>query len=264
MDSEILAYYQRGREGDRLTTGQGYLELLRTREILHRMLPASPGAVLDVGGGTGVYAGWLAGLGYAVQVVDPVPWHAAQAARQPGVSAVVGDARTLPARDASADAVLLLGPLYHLPAPADRMAALAEALRVLRPGGVLVAAAISRFASLHTLLESGRDDPEFVRIVRADLATGAHRNPGRHPGYFTTAYFHRPQELAQEVRAAGFTGVRVLAVEGVAGWCTLGVEPALRDPARRTELLELLASVQEEPSLLGASAHLLAVANRSR
>src|SRR5436309_942768 len=83
--------------------------------------------------------GWLAARGYAVHLVDAVPLHVEQA-RQAGqaqpdhplAGLAVGDARRLDWADAAVDAVLLLGPLYHLTAREDRVQALRESRRVLR------------------------------------------------------------------------------------------------------------------------------------
>src|SRR5690349_2495113 len=151
---DVTAFYARGLERDRLSGGQGALELARTQALLMRFLPPPPCVVADIGGGPGCYAVWLAERGYDVHLVDPVPLHIEQAAAlarsRPGVSlasAAIGDARRLSLPDESIDAVLLLGPLYHLPQRADRIGALAEARRVCRRGGVVIAAAISRFAS---------------------------------------------------------------------------------------------------------------------
>ena len=66
---------------------------------------------------------------------------------KPIQSISLGDARNLEWGDGSVDVVLLLGPLYHLPVRSDRIAALSEAFRVLKPGGLLFAVGISRFAS---------------------------------------------------------------------------------------------------------------------
>ncbi|MHB1536824.1 MAG: class I SAM-dependent methyltransferase, partial [Acidimicrobiales bacterium] len=158
MDPHVHAYYVDGfREDDRLRQrAHGALELVRTQELLTRFLPPPPATVLDVGGGTGVHAEWLAERGYAVQLIDPVDEHVAVAAGLPGVSAAVGDARALEQTDDTQDAVLLLGPLYHLPEREDRLQALREARRVARPGAPVLAAGSSRYATLMDLGSDGR------------------------------------------------------------------------------------------------------------
>src|SRR5262245_63908070 len=147
----IAAHYASGYEADRLHRGAGRLDRERSRELLERFLPPAPAAVLDVGGGPGGHACWLAARGYQVHLIDITPLHielARQAsARQPEAplaSAEVGDARSLTWADGAADSVVLFGPLYHLTDRMDRLLALREAHRVLRPGGVLLAAAMSR------------------------------------------------------------------------------------------------------------------------
>jgi SAM-dependent methyltransferase len=155
--------------------------------------------------------------------------------------------------------VLLLGPLYHLPDPEERRRALEEARRVLRPRGVLAAAAISRFAStIDGLLKRLVDDPEFERTIERALEDGRHTNPARHPRWFTTAYFHLPDELGGELTGAGFDLAALLAVEGVGAWLP-DVGEWLDDPERAQALLRAIARVEAEPSLLGASPHVLAV-----
>ncbi|HVQ30597.1 MAG TPA: methyltransferase domain-containing protein [Vicinamibacteria bacterium] len=248
---------------------QDPLEGARTWDILDRHLPRPPGVVLDVGGAAGAYAFGLAERGYAVHLVDPVPLHIQQAleasaARATGrlAGAALGDARALDRPDASVDVVLMLGPLYHLLETADRLAALVEARRVLKPGGWLFAAAISRFASLLDGLRGELfDQPLFPPIIEHDLATGRHRNDTGFPQFFTTAFFHHPDELRAEVTEAGFALEGVLAVEGPAG-----LMPDLRkrwdDPAQRQTLLRFLRMIEREPVLSGATFHLVAVARR--
>jgi ubiquinone/menaquinone biosynthesis C-methylase UbiE len=267
---EIAAYYARGLERDRLASGLGALELARTQALLERYLPRSPATIADVGGGPGRYALWLAERGYRVHLVDPVPLHVEQAraaaSERPRLvlaSAELGDARALRLPDASVDAVLLLGPLYHLPERADRLRALGEARRVCRPGGVVIAATISRFAStLDGLRGSYLEDPAFAAVATGDLEDGRHRNPTGDPAYFTVAYFHRPEDLAAECSAAGLTHEATLAVEG-AGWLLPDLDARLADERRREVLLTALARLETEPALLGVSAHLLAVSRRS-
>ncbi|MEN3358854.1 MAG: hypothetical protein V7637_2836 [Mycobacteriales bacterium] len=265
---EVIAHYEHEYdEIDRLGGGRAPgLELLRTRDVIARHAPSPPARVLDVGGGPGVYAGWLAGLGYQVRLIDPVERHVEQAralaATGPGFQADVGDARRMDEPDRSADLVLLLGPLYHLTSRPHRLAALAEARRVLRPGGLLIAAAISRFASMHDGLRKGwLTDPEFAAVVDRALRDGQHRNPDCRPGWFTTAYFHHPDDLAAEVRAAGLTLRGLIGVEGAVGLLP-DVPAMLADATRRAQLLDLLRRTEADPTLIGASDHILAIAHR--
>jgi SAM-dependent methyltransferase len=262
MRTEVRQYYQLLGETTRLSAGFGRLEFLRTRDILRRVLPATPAEVLDVGGATGVYAGPLAAEGYRVHVVDMVDEQVEIAGRLPGVTATVGDARALPRPEASADAVLLFGPLYHLLDRAERVTAWREAARVVRPGGVIAAAMINRFAPLHDGLNRLFPDPAFGRLVEGVLATGVHR-PDRPDGkWFTTAYMHRPSEVAAEVADAGLRLTELLAVEGPQ-WAIGDIEGHLADAARREHLLDWLRRVEAEPELLGATSHLMAVVRMS-
>ncbi|HEY3504668.1 MAG TPA: class I SAM-dependent methyltransferase [Actinocatenispora sp.] len=258
--ADIGKYYREGGERTRLLDGAGLLEGLRTRDVLARFLPAAPARVLDVGGATGVYAGWLADAGYDVHLVDLMPEHVAVAAGLPGVTAAVGDARALAEPAASADAVLLLGPLYHLLDRADRVAAWREAARTVRPGGPVIAATIGRFASLHDgFVQDFYADPRFLPIVERALATGEHRPEG---DWFTDAYFHRPEEPAAEARDAGLDVVTVVAVEGTLWQLGPRLGEILADPARTELMLSMLRRIEAEPSLLGASSHLLTIATR--
>jgi ubiquinone/menaquinone biosynthesis C-methylase UbiE len=267
VPEEIRDHYEKDTiEGERLSWGAGRLELVRTQEIIRRHLPPGPLQILDVGGATGVHAVWLADDGHQVHVVDPMDGHVRQVQRLAGtqrrITAEVGDARALRAEADSADAVLLLGPLCHLTERDDRLRALEEAKRVVRPRGFIFVAAISRFASLiDGLSREFLFDPTFRRIVERDLQDGQHRNPDRRPQWFTTAYFHHPDGLRDEVLAVGLEVVELLGVEGPPGW--LGhIFDRWDDPADRETILFAARSVESEPSLLGASTHLLMVTQR--
>jgi len=263
LSPEILEYYERGGEWHRLNAGAGRLEYLRTLDILDRVLPPAPARIVDVGGATGVYAKPLAEAGYQVHVVDPVPGHVTASAALPGVTAVLGDARDLPAADSSAAAVLLFGPLYHLFDRADRVAAWREAVRVVRPGGVVAGAAISRFAPLFDgVNKSLFAEPDFPALVERVLADGVHNPGGRYPNWFTSAYTHEPGELAAEALEAGLTGVRTVAVEGPVWMTGPRLDEFLADQRLTGIMMDMLRRVEHEPSLLGASSHLMTVGRR--
>jgi ubiquinone/menaquinone biosynthesis C-methylase UbiE len=268
IPNEIEAHYLQGGEAWRLSNEWGELEQFRTQAILARHLPSAPAVILDVGGGTGAYAFPLAKQGYKVHLVDPVELHLEQArsfAESSGItlaSITQGDARHLDFPSSSIDVVLLLGPLYHLVERSDRLQALHEARRVLRSRSVLFAASISRFASLIDGLSRGFfQDAEFRKIVEGDLAHGLHRNPTNQPTYFTTAYFHRPEEFSAEIAGGGFGDVQILGIEGPA-WSTAQFREVWHNAIQRQKLMEYLSLIEGEPSIQGASAHLMAVAHR--
>jgi ubiquinone/menaquinone biosynthesis C-methylase UbiE len=270
LPDDISEYYNAGREESRLERPAGVLERLRTQELILRSVPQLPATIIDVGGGTGPYAFWLAELGYTVHLVDAMPLHIEQARerakglRSGPTSIELGDARRLVFADHSAEVVLLLGPLYHLTERGERLATWREAWRVAKPGGLILAAAISRYASLlDGLSHSFLDDPVFEQIVRQDLASGQHRNPLKRSPFFTTAYFHTVEELREEALEAGWQEVEVLAVEGPA-WLTPASLDRLQQPGPlQGRYLAMIRLVEHDPALLAVSSHLLVIAHKA-
>ena len=262
IQSEILRYYEKGHEAGRLETAAFRWEKIRTLDLLHRFLPVPPAVILDIGGGAGAYAFPLAEQGYAVHLIDPVPLHIDQARQRAQTSHAapetfqVCDARSLTFQNETANGVLLFGPLYHLTERKDRLAAIREARRVLRPGGTLMAVAISRFASSMDGIGRGMfRDPQFARIAEQDLKDGQHRNDTGDFNYFTTAFFHHPDEFYEELTEGGFTDVTLRGIEGPV-W--MPPEPVTAEETDR--LMGIMRSIEADSTLIGASAHIMAVA----
>ena len=268
LDSGFRAHYSAGVERDRLLRGTSNLEFERTKRILLHYLPSRPATILDVGGGPGRYSFWLSEMGHSVHLVDILPLHTRQArefqrkSKNRLASINLGDARRLDFDDGSADIVLLFGPLYHLVRKKERLKALAEARRVLKPGGLLFAAAISRFTSaVDGSLRGFIRDPEFMTIIQQDLKNGQHRNPSNKPEYFTTSFFHHPSEFEAEMKQARFRSVKVYGVTGFA-WLLPRLDQIWRDPTLKARLMSILDRTELEPSMLGISDHLLAVGKK--
>lgn len=102
-------------------------------------------------------------------------------------------------------------------------------------------------------------DPEFRAIVERDLRDGCHRNSDHHPRWFTTAFFHHPDELRDEVDAAGLELIELTGVEGLAG-CLTGLDERWDTHDGRETILFAARAIEAEPTLLGLSSHFLAVA----
>jgi len=204
----IEQYYAEFAEADRLTSGMGQLEFERTKRISQRFLPPPPAIVVDVGGGTGPYSFWLAELGYETHLTDCserlVELCKSRIRANPQApsprSVKVGDARSLSLPDESCDVVLMFGPLYHLTERSQRIRAIREACRILKPGGYVLVATISRVASfMAAVCEKLLNDTTFLSIVEVDLETGQHRNPTDNISFFTDAFFHRNVEIRAEL-----------------------------------------------------------------
>jgi len=264
VNREILRYYETGQEAERLNTPFCRWERIRTLDLLTRFLPQTPAHILDIGGAAGAYAYPLADMGYVVDLLDPVPLHIEQAKQRAATvtraprSFQVADAREIPYDDGMTDAVLLFGPLYHLTDTQDRLKAIGEARRVLRAGGVLLAVAISRFASALDGIARGLiRDPDFVRIVEQDLETGEHRNETGNPDYFTSAFFHHPDEFQEELIKGGFPTPKLCAIEG-----PIWTVPELITAEQQEKLMGITTSLESEMTLIGASAHIMGIATK--
>ncbi|WP_040163526.1 class I SAM-dependent methyltransferase [Microbacterium gorillae] len=253
LDARIQRYYREQFDEDaRLTSrsAQGPLEFDRTQALLRDRIPDGA-SVVDIGGGTGRHAAALQRRQCVVELLDPIPGHV-DAARGLGIPARVGDARDLPFPDGAFDAALLLGPLYHLDA-AGRQAALSEAVRVTRPGGLIAAVGLSRLVSFQAVSAERDASAPFPAAWTELLASGTPSPTLRFPA----GHFHTAEELASELSAAGVTQVVVHGVEGPAGLFLEGIATADAELVAAARVIADAAS--STPAIRDQSAHLLAV-----
>ncbi len=266
IDSRVRRRYEVSNEDARLwEPGSGELTRLRSWDIFDRLLPGS-GTVVDIGGGPGTHSAYLARRRYEVTLLDPLPTHvsvaAARSAAQPDAPFHTGlaEARELPLADATVDAALLMGPLYHLVEREERVAALREVARVLRPGGRILAEIITPHA---WLLDAARQgllaDAETWDDIDWNLRTGLSKDPRKVTEASFWAYFHRPEELADELELAGFADIDLVAVEGFA-WLLGDLPQRMADPA---DLLRAVRLTESEPTMLGVSPHVIGAAQLS-
>ena len=181
--------------------------------------------------------------------------------------AEVGDARKLDLPDDSADVVLLMGPLYHLQSEADRRLALNEANRVLKKGGLIFAAGISKFSSTTWALSvygngcDYIDDDIYFNMINRELSTGEHIRPEKYPFFIANAYFHTIDKLRNEISESGFTIKESAAVEGCV-WITPKLEEKWTNAHSRKRLLDIIHATEHEETLMGISPHIIVVAEK--
>lgn len=264
----VRAYYEARGESEwhRLENPyEGAIERELHRRAFEELLPPG-GRVLDLGGGPGRWTIWLAGRGHRVVLADVSPRMLEIARRQLAEAGVEAEAvLEVDARDLGRfaagefDAVLALGPFYHLVAAADRELAARQAHRVLRPGGLLLATVMTRYSwLLGVLLESGsRRLPDVRRL----LDDGVYRND--EAGRFTEAYLYRPADVVPFFEASGFGTVRAMASQSFLYLVQEQVaELHERDAAAYQALLDIAYAAAADPSILGVSGHILYAGHR--
>jgi SAM-dependent methyltransferase len=263
--SDIAAFYDNNLESEHARLERHPLEYELTWRYLEQYLPEQ-GAILEIGAATGRYTLDLARRGYQVSAVDLSAVESgrcreriAEAGQQKQVELVVADARDLAGVTGRGfDAVLLMGPLYHLIELSDRRMALQQALERLRPGGLIFSAFISRFGIFCDLL---KDHPGWIQDqdeVRSILERGRDPHDFPHGGF--RGYFALASEIAPLHEALGCESL-VLA----------GMEPVIAaqdesynklEGQERQLWLDLLYEVSTEASIIGASRHLLYIGRK--
>ncbi len=256
--STVESFYDSNAQTEWQRFDRHRMEFAITKRALAEHLPPPPARILDCGGGPGRYAIHLAKLGYDVTLLDLSQGNlslARQKAVEQGADIadfIHGNALDLSRfPGASFDAVLLMGPLYHLLEKSDRDRAVREAMRVLKPGGPLFAGFITFYAPFRDAIAKGylRDFYEDPGQMES-LLNQQNASEG-----FTDAWFTKPDEIIPWLESLGLHTLAMLAVEGV----TAGHEQHMN--ALDDDAFEFWANLSyrfsADPHLWGGADHLL-------
>jgi S-adenosylmethionine-dependent methyltransferase len=265
--SDIRDYYDTQVEKEETRLERHQLERDITLRYLGDYLPAD-GKILEVGAATGAYTLWLAQQGYSVVAVDLTPSLLQRCRERLMVAGLesqvdfrLADARNLtevPEKDF--EAVLLMGPLYHLVLLADRQRAIQQVYQRLKPGGMVFSSFISRYGLFGDLMNNV---PEWIHEqadVRSILARGY--DDDKHPKGGFRGYFSTTSEIIPLHEEVGFKTV-VLA----------GSEPCIAsndesynrlDGVQRQLWLDVLYEISREPTMVAASRHLLYIGQKCK
>jgi S-adenosylmethionine-dependent methyltransferase len=241
-------------------------EFAVTLKAFGEFLPKSPCSVLDIGGGPGRYAIELAQQGYVVTLLEisseslKLAQEKAREARVSLAGFIHASALDLGELDSNSfDAVLLMGPLYHLLSQTERVQAIQEAMRVLKPSGRLFAAFITRFAPFRYVANGEPDwlikNQEYARQL---LETGVHDQP---PTTFTQAYYVHPGEVLSLMESQNLRTLCLIGCEGIVAGHDGKVNELTGEAWEAWA--DLNYKLGQDPTLYGASDHLLYVGEKS-
>jgi ubiquinone/menaquinone biosynthesis C-methylase UbiE len=274
IDKDVLAYYNNGGEENRLHTDLGLIEFARTKEIILENIKENS-VIYDIGGGYGEYSWWLASLGHNVYLYD-LSEKNVEMAKEMGQEIPeyslkkieVADARKIDQPNCSADVILLFGPLYHIVDFQERQEALKESYRLLKPGGKIFTAVITRYATIlwaistfgikHELL----CEKEFMGMIEREIKDGQHiKNINSKYTGLGRSFFYLPDELEDDLTKAGFKETEVFGVIGP-GWLVPNIDEQWKDLEKREAILRVVRMLEKEKPIMGLSTHLLSMSKK--
>lgn len=235
------------------------IEFLITKNQLERYIQAGE-TVLDLGGGPGRYALWLAERGCQVTLMDLGDAHidfAREKAEAMGLplEALQGDILDAPEllKGRQFDHVLVMGPLYHLLEETERQTAMRNALALTKPGGRVYASFLLLFSGIIYYMSYGpwmineAADTPFLEALRADNSYGGQA--------FTQAYFIRQGDIEPFMRQFGLEDQHIFGQESILA--AFEEKWKEQSPAVREAWLKLAIDLCERPEYLGYSEHVM-------
>lgn len=279
IDKSVLAGYNAGIEKNRLRAGIGLIEFERTKELLLESLPKPPAVIYDIGGGYGEYSWWLASLGYEVHLFDlsetNIEMSKELASEYPDSklkAAMVCDARSIPRKTGSADAILFMGPLYSIIEYEERILAIKECYRLLKDDGVIFSAALTPYSVLlHCITvyhkeeakkKDALDNPDIMKMIARELKDGCHINPEKKIlNGLGTSHLHTAKALKAELELGGFAHTIVHGVMGGA-WLAPNLDELLENETTKAALMATVRLLDTHEEVIGLSGHLLAISRK--
>lgn len=267
ISKHVENFYNQASEEDRLENGMGTFEFERVKSLIEKYISGANATIIDVGGGTGKYAEWLAKKNHDVHLVEPVLKHIKLAQKRANklknkFSVIQGESQNLNFPDGFADLVILHGPLYHLQDQEDRERTIREAKRVLKKDGIVLGFAINHSASTVVGLFNGMIHNEaYFNMCKTELSEGVHNPPKDFPWLLAEAFYHKPDQLKHEFLTQKLTFLNLHAVEGMA-WLDANFFTSLADEKKKKTLIELIELTENDNHLLAFSPHMMIAAKK--
>ena len=259
MSTELEKYYNKFCEEKRLTRRHGYVEYVTSMKYIHEYLPQGKKEtvkILDVGAGTGRYSVQLAGEGYDVTAVELVKYNLGiLKSKKSSVKAYQGNALNLSRFEADQfDMVLVFGPMYHLYTKEDKVKALKEAKRVVKPGGIIL---VAYYMNEYSILTYGFKEGHMKESIRNQKVDDSFHVRSKEEDLYD---YVRIEDIDAIDQAAGVKREKLIAADGPANYMRTVLNAM--DEETYQLFIQYHLSTCERKDLLGASAHTLDIVRK--
>lgn len=259
MSTELEKYYNKFCEEKRLTRRHGYVEYVTSMKYIHEYLPQGKKEtikILDVGAGTGRYSVQLAGEGYDVTAVELVKYNLGiLKSKKSSVKAYQGNALNLSRFEADQfDMVLVFGPMYHLYTKEDKVKALKEAKRVVKPSGIIL---VAYCMNEYSILTYGFKEGHMKESIRNQKVDDSFHVRSKEEDLYD---YVRIEDIDAIDQAAGVKREKLIAADGPANYMRTVLNAM--DEETYQLFIQYHLSTCERKDLLGASAHTLDIVRK--
>ncbi len=263
----VEAFYDDNVKSEWLRLEKHRIEYEITRRYLDIYMPEES-RILDVGGGPGRYSIYLASQGHNVTLLDLSSKHISFAkvkAEEQGVQLegfIHGNALELDHHiKGRFDAVLCMGPFYHLTDEIQRHIVIDKCVNVLKPGGILFVSFISAFAPIidmikgypHMILD---EKDRLLDYLKDGTNVVSEENPG-----FTNAWFENPANIESIMKKYPLEKLIITAIEGMLS-PNEGIINSLPEDCFNA-FIELSMKLSTDPMTWGSCEHMLYIGRRS-
>jgi len=259
MDRVEKFYDEKYHEWERLQRHR--IEFDITKRYLDEYIVGENLDIFDIGGGPGRYSIYLAEKGHKVTLLDLSKRNievAKEKSAEKGITLedyIHGNALELDKHEKKYDVILLMGPLYHLIKESDRKAVVEVALNLLKPGGIIFASFISKYAPIQDYLK-GPYPIESVDRLLGYLRDGVHDGESG----FTTAYFFDYKEAKNLMNSFGLKELAFVGIENILA--SKENEIYKLDENEYKKWLEICYQLGKDENLMGTSEHYLYIGRK--
>ena len=253
-EENLVIYYNKFNEDKRLNTKHGNIEFITAINYINKYIKKGD-KILDIGAGTGKYSIYFYNEGYDVTALELVKHNLRVLQKnEPNIKALQGNALDIKLPDNSFDIVLLFGPMYHLISFEDKLKAINETKRVLKPNGLLfISYCMNEYAVItHGFIENNINDSLDNKLLDKDFKIT--------PKDTDLYSFVRLEDINKLNELSNLKRIKILSQDGPTEYIKKCVNKM--DDKTYNNYIKYHLNICERPELLGAGRHILDIVSK--